>query len=71
MHPSDLLLTIMSENTLVSEFDRLNLWGKFYSISWSKLLVVQPQFMEKAKESKNGRTALLSITHRSTDKCNK
>ena len=61
MEPADLLNALMSDNTLASEFDRLELWGKLYSISWSHLLKTQPHFIDKAKGYSHGWAGLLAI----------
>ena len=61
MEPADLLNALMSDNTLASEFDRLDLWGKLYSISWNYLLKNQPHFIDKAKEYSHGWAGLLAI----------
>ena len=38
MSSKELVKALIADNSLASEFDRLNLWGKFYSENWSYLL---------------------------------
>lgn len=78
MSSSDLVDALIKDDSLTSELDRLDLWGKFDSSDWSNLLKSQPQFADKCIEYKdweefhswNWRN-LLSYQPQFSDKCKK
>ena len=43
MTSAELVEALIKDNSIASEFDRLNLWGKFYPWDWCNLLSAQPQ----------------------------
>ena len=47
------VMYIIADNTLVSEFDRLNLWKYWRAREWAKLLQSQPQFADKCDKYKH------------------
>ena len=47
MLPAELVESLIKDNSLASEFDKLDLWKKFDSWKWSNLLSAQPQFADK------------------------
>ena len=61
MTSEELVEALIKDNSLASEFDRLNLWGKLNSLHWRNLLSALPQFwiycpkesVKKIKEDPN------------------
>ena len=69
MTSAELVEALIKDNSLASEFDRLNLWQNFDPWEWSNLLSAQPQFAEKAKEYSHGWVGLLSIKPELANEC--
>ena len=67
--PAELVEALIKDNSLASEFDRLNLWQNFDPCEWCDLLSAQPQFIEKAKEFEVGWPGLLQIKPELANKC--
>ena len=50
MLPAELVEALIKDNSLASEFDKLDLWKKFRYRDWSNLLSSQPQFADKCPD---------------------